>query len=266
MLTKDMSIGVLDSGVGGLTVLKELRRKLPAENFIFLGDTARAPYGVRSEEEIRKFVEEMLCFFDTQNVKLVVSACNTITTLGMKTLQKLHKFGLIGMSKGEKSVLQASKKKKIGLFATQFTVDSHMHQKTYSAIDSRVQLYGVPCTKFVPLIEAGKFGTPEMAAAIMEYTDEVKRAGVDVVLLGCTHFPFVEKEIQKAMGPYVQVIDPAAETAINVEHYLIEEGLYKMQGTGNTVINFTGDLETGKKLVAYSMPGEQFTFNKLTLG
>jgi len=265
MATKDMSIGVLDSGVGGLTVLKELRRKLPAENFIFLGDTARAPYGVRSEEEIRKFVEQMLCFFDTQNVKLVVSACNTITTLGMKTLQKAHKFGLIGMSKGEKMVLSASKKHKIGLFATQFTVNSHMHQKAYNAIDSRVQVYGVPCTKFVPLVEAGKFGTPEMAAAIMEYTDAVKKAGVDVVILGCTHFPFLQREIQKSMGPNVQVIDPAAETATDVEHYLIEEGLYKMQGTGSTVINFTGDMEKGKKLVAYGMPGEQFTFNKLTL-
>ena len=266
MLTKDMSIGVLDSGVGGLTVLKELRRKLPAENFIFLGDTARAPYGVRSEGEIRKFVEEMLCFFDTQNVKLVVSACNTITTLGMNTLQQTHKFGLLGMSQGEKLAMAASKKKKIGLFATEFTVNSHMHEKTYKAIDSRVQMYGVPCTKFVPLVEAGMFGTPEMAAAIMEYTEEAKKDGVDVVLLGCTHFPFLQQEIQKAMGPYVKVIDPAAETATNVEHYLIEEGLYKMTGTGSTVINFTGDMEKGKKLVAYGMPGEQFSFNKITLG
>lgn len=265
MLTKDMSIGVLDSGVGGLTVLKELRRKLPSENFIFLGDTARAPYGVRSEEEIRKFVEEMLCFFDTQNVKLVVSACNTITTLGMDTLQKTHKFGLIGMSKGENMVLSASKKKKVGLFATQFTVNSHMHQKAYTAIDSRIQVYGIPCTKFVPLVEAAKFGTPEMAAAIMEYTDEAKKDGVDVVLLGCTHFPFLHREIQKSMGQDVQVIDPAAETATNVEHYLIEEGLYKMNGTGGTTINFTGDMEKAEKLVAYSMPGEKFPFNKVSL-
>ena len=266
MLAKDMSIGVIDSGVGGLTVLKELRQKLPNENFIFLGDTARAPYGVRSEKEIRQFVEDMLCFFDTQNVKLVVSACNTITTLGMSTLKKTHKFDLIGMSKGEKLVLGASKNRKIALFATEFTVKSHMHQKAYNAIDSRVQVIGIPCTKFVPLVEAGKFDTPEMNAAIMEYTNEAKKAGADVVLLGCTHFPFLHKEIQKAMGTNVTVIDPAAETATDVEHHLIEEGLFKMEGTGSTVINFTGDMEKGEKLVSYGMPGEKFPFNKVVLG
>ena len=265
MLTKDMPIGVIDSGVGGLTVLKTLREKMPAEDFIYLGDTARTPYGSRSEAEIRGFVEQMLNFFDTQNVKLVVIACNTITVLGPDTLQKLHKYQLIGMSKGAKLVLAASAKKNIAVFATEFTISTHAHEKAIHELDARAKVTGIGCPKFVPLIEGEKFGSNEVTEAITEYANTAKQAGADTVILSCTHFPFLQGEIQKILGTAITVIDPAEQTATNAQHRLIEEGLLKLSGTGNLTIGFTKDVERGQRLAQYIMPGLKATYKNVTL-
>jgi glutamate racemase len=265
MLTKDMAIGVIDSGVGGLSVLKTLTAKMPSEDFIYLGDTARTPYGSRSEEEVRKFVEQMLTFFDTQNVKLVVIACNTITVLGPETLQKLHKYQLVGMSKGEKLVLAASPKKNIAVFATEFTIGTKAHEKAIRALDSRAKVTGIPCPKFVPLIEGEKFDSPEVTEAIEEYANTAKQAGADTVILSCTHFPFLRKDIERILGRGVTVIDPAEQTATDAQHRLIEEGLLKLSGTGNLTICFTKDTERGQRLAQRMMPGVKATYKRVTL-
>ncbi len=265
MLTKDMPIGVIDSGVGGLSVLKTLREMLPAEDFLYLGDTARTPYGSRPEEEVRGFVEEMLTFFDANKVKLVVVACNTITVLGTETLKKLHKFELVGMSKGAKLVLAASEKKNIAVFATEFTISTGAHAKAVHELDARAKVTGIGCPKFVPLIEGEKFGSPEVEEAITEYANIAKGAGADTVILSCTHFPFLREDIERILGNGVTVIDPAQQTTKDAQYKLIEEGLLKMEGKGSTTICFTGDVERGERLAKFIMPDVEATFKKVTL-
>lgn len=265
MLKKCAPIGVLDSGVGGLSVLKCLKTLLPHEDFIYLGDTARTPYGPRSEVEVRRFVAEMLDYFEKQETKLVVIACNTLTVLGVDTLKGEHEYNIIGMSKGADLVLTASKKKAIGVLATEFTISSNAHKTAILAADPEATVVPKACPQFVPLIEGEKFGTPEVADAIAEYTLPLKTAGVDTVILSCTHYPFIKKEIEKAMGEGVQVIDPAEETAHDTEKALKEEGLLQTEGTGKTTICFTADLERGKRIASRMFDVEASEFKTVNL-
>ncbi len=265
MLKKDMPIGVLDSGVGGLSVLKCLRTMLPAEDFIYLGDTARTPYGPRKEEEVRAFVEQMLCFFDEKRVKLVVVACNTLTVLGVETLKKEHKFDIVGMSKGAELVLAASKEKKIGVFATEFTIGTGAHKDAILAIDPTACVAPIACPKFVPLIEGEKFASTELAEAVTEYTDKLKAAGADTLILSCTHYPFIRKEIENALGNDVNIIDPAEETARYAIKVLAANGCAKTQGQGSTTICFTADLDRGIRLAKHMLPDTENVFKLVNL-
>ncbi len=253
-------IGVIDSGVGGLSVLKVLRQMLPHEDFIYVGDTARTPYGTRSEQEIRKFVDEMLTWLETQNVKMVVVACNTLTMLGIDSLKGTHNFEIVGMSKGEHILLEMSKKKKIGVFATPFTISTEAHKKAILALDSSAEVYPVPCAKFVPLIEGEQFANPQLPLAVAEYTAPLKEAGVDALILSCTHYPFIKEEIEAELGAGVKVLDPAEETAQNVQKLLEAKGLLRSAGEGGVNICCTADLERVRRLAARMLPVETCEF------
>ncbi len=258
-------IGVIDSGVGGLSVLKVLRQMLPHEDFIYVGDTARTPYGTRSEQEIRKFVDEMLTWLEVHDVKMVVIACNTLTMLGIESLQGTHKFELVGMSKGEKLLLAMSKKKKIGVFATPFTISTEAHKKAILAVDGSAEVYPVPCAKFVPFIEGEQFDNPELAAAIAKYAAPLKEAGVDALILSCTHYPFIKKEIENVLGSSVKVLDPAEATAQNARTLLAEKDLLRSAGAGNVKICCTADLERVKRLTKRMLSLDACEFAKIEL-
>ena len=258
-------IGVIDSGVGGLSVLKCLKKAMPGEDFIYVGDTARTPYGSRSEEEIRCFVEEMLTWLEGQGVKLVVVACNTLTMLGIDSLQKAHPFILVGMSKGERLLLAASRSKKIGVLATQFTISTEAHKKAILAVDAAAEIYGVACPKFVPLIEGEGFDNPALLEGIIEYTDLLKRHEVDALILGCTHYPFIKEKIAQAMGNEVAVIDPAEETAKLAANALHKYNLENVDGYGRLRICCTADLERVARLTKRMLPKSECSFEKITL-
>lgn len=262
---KKAPIGVLDSGVGGLSVLKCLHQKLPKENFIYIGDTARTPYGSRSEAEIRSFVEEMLQWLEQQGVKLAVVACNTLTMLGIASLQKDHPYVLVGMSKGADLLLSASKSKKIGVMATQFTISTEAHKKAILEADANAQVYGVACPKFVPLIEGERFDDPELAQAVAEYTEILKEKQVDALILGCTHYPFIKQMLSDAMGDGAVVIDPAEETAELTEAELIKHGLCNQDGEGSVQICCTADLDRVKRLTARMLPDTECSFKEVSL-
>ena len=257
-------IGVLDSGVGGLSVLKVLHQMMPHENFIYVGDTARTPYGSRSEEEIRQFVEEIISWLESQGVKQVVIACNTLTMLGIDSLKKEHPFELIGMSKGEKLLLAASKKKKIGVFATQFTISTEAHKKAILAADASAEVYPMACPKFVPLIEGEQFGNPEIEQAVAEYAAPLKEAGIDALILSCTHYPFIKDVVEAEFGSEVTVIDPAEATAKLSKEALEKEGLLG-DCEGSVTICCTADLERVKRLASRMLPLEQCQFKEITL-
>lgn len=258
-------IGVLDSGVGGLSVLKVLHQMLPQENFIYVGDTARTPYGSRSEAEIRQFVEEIISWLGRQGVKQVVIACNTLTMLGIDSLKKEHPFELIGMSKGEQLLLAASKKKKIGVFATQFTISTEAHKKAILAADGSAEVYPMACPKFVPLIEGEQFGKLEVAEAVAEYAAPLKEAGIDALILSCTHYPFIKDVVETEFGSGVTVIDPAEATAKLSKASLEAEGLLNTGEAGSVTVCCTADLERVKRLAARMLPVEHCSFKEISL-
>lgn len=262
---KDAPIGVLDSGVGGLSVLKCLQQALPHESFIYIGDTARTPYGSRSEEQIRSFVEELLVWLEKQHVKMVVIACNTLTMLGIASLQKNHQFLLLGMSKGEKLLLAASKNKHIGVLATQFTISTEAHKKAVLELDAEAKVFGVACPAFVPLIEGEAFDSEELKLAVEEYTAQLKANDVDALILGCTHYPFIKEAIAQAMGGKAAVIDPAEATAALAKAELYKYDLLKADGAGSVKICCTADLERVKRLTAKMLPKEQCSFEEINL-
>ena len=258
-------IGVLDSGVGGLSVLKCLHRLLPRENFIYVGDTARTPYGTRTEQEIRSFVGEMLDWLAAQGVKQVVIACNTLTMLGVDTLKNGHRFSLIGMSKGERLLLAASKKKKIGVLATPFTIGTEAHKKAILAADPAAEVYPMPCPKFVPLIEGEQFDSPLLAEAVAEYAAPLKAAGVDAVILSCTHFPFVREQLAAEFGEGVTLIDPAEATANLAIAALRADGLLRSEGEGGVLICATADIERVRRLARRMLPEAACEFREIDL-
>ncbi len=264
-MEKDLPIGVIDSGVGGLSVLKCLKSALPQEHFVYIGDTARTPYGSRDEQEVRAFVEEMLCWLDKQNIKLAVIACNTITVLGIDSLQKQHKFQLVGMSKGENLLVKTSKNKKVGVLATPFTIKSEAHKKAILACDAGMQVYTQACPKFVPLIENEILSGNEVSEAVNEYTQIMKDSGVDTVILSCTHYPFLRPEIEKSFGESITVIDPAEETAAIAKNILAEQNMLNTSGNGSCKICCTADLEKVKRLSAYMGVAENTLFEQVSL-
>ena len=192
-------------------------------------------------------------------------SCNTITVLGPETLKKLHKFELVGMSKGAKLVLAASPKKNIAVFATEFTISTGAHAAAIAELDARAKVTGIPCPKFVPLIEGEKFDSPEVTEAITEYASVAKGAGADTVILSCAHFPFLREKIQEILGSAVTVIDPAEQTTKDAQFKLIEEGLLKLEGKGSTTICFTGGIAAGERLAKFIMPDIEATFKQVTL-
>lgn len=258
-------IGVLDSGVGGLSVLKCLHRLLPHEDFIYVGDTARTPYGTRTEKEIRGFVAEIIDWLAAQDVKQVVIACNTLTMLGVDTLKGTHAFAITGMSKGERLLLEASKKKKIGVLATPFTIGTEAHKKAILAADPTAEVYPMPCPKFVPLIEGEQFDSRQLAEAVAEYAAPLKRAGVDAVILSCTHFPFIEEQIAAEFGPGVTVIDPAEATSLEVIAFLRGQGLLRGEGEGRVEVCATADIERVRRLTRRMLPETECRFREINL-
>ena len=265
-MDKHQPIGVIDSGVGGLTVLKRLQTTLPHEDFLYLGDTARTPYGTRTREEIAAMVAQITDWLERRQVKQVVVACNTITVLGEAVIRGKHPFHVIGMSKGANLVLPVSKNKKIGVFATDFTVSTGAHKKAIQAADPAAQVFAQGCRKFVPLIEGEKFGTPELRVAVQEYADILKKDGVDTVLLSCTHYPFVQDEVEKVFGPGVKVLDPAEETAANARTDLEMSGLTNdLTHKGHCTVCFTADLERAKRLAARMLDLSRCSFEQVDI-
>lgn len=264
-MQKNAPVGVLDSGVGGLSVLKCLQAALPQEDFIYVGDTARTPYGPRSEAEVRRFVGEIIDYLAGRGVKLVVIACNTLTVLGVETLKGSHAFEIVGMSKGAQLVLSASKKKKIGVFATEFTINSGAHKAAILAADATAEVYPQACPKFVPLIEGEQFGSGAVKEAVAEYAAPLKAAGIDTLILSCTHYPFIQKEIESEFGGEVTVIDPADATAQEAKAALAAQGLLRSEGAGCLEVCFTADVERGARIAGRVLPQDKCRFKEVKL-
>lgn len=206
-----MIIGVFDSGLGGLTVVKEIKKLLPNNQIIYLGDTARVPYGTRSPETIRKFAEEDTQFLIDKNVDLIVTACNTVSSLALDIVEKHSSVPIFGVIEpAVKKALEITKTNKIGLVGTRATVNSN----AYSEVSLRKH-----ASMLVPLIEEGFIKGSEIELFIKKYfLDFIDN--VDTLILGCTHYPIIKKEIKKYLGDEINLVDPAEEIAKVVYNYI----------------------------------------------
>lgn len=214
-------IGVFDSGIGGLTVLKEIIRLLPDENTIYLGDTAHLPYGTKSEETVIKYSTENTRFLLQYDIKLLVVACNTASAVSLPVLGKEFSIPMIGViGAGARAAVKTTKNQRVGIIGTDTTVRSSAYTKAIKAINHDIYTVGKPCPLFVPLVEEGWTDDDITVSVAERYLTPLKNEGIDTLVLGCTHYPLLKRVIQKVMGDGVKLIDSAEETALEVREVL----------------------------------------------
>lgn len=220
------AIGVFDSGVGGLTVLQEIIKTVPDENTIYFGDTERVPYGPRDLNEVKKFVFKITRFLYDKDVKLIVIACNTSTAAALKDLKKQYDIPIIGVIEpGARTAVYNTKNKRIGVIATKGTVESNAYPEEITKIDPEIKTFSMPAPLLVDFIERGILEGNFLDEAIYDYLKPLFDAEIDVLILGCTHFPLIEKRILSCSGNGIKVISSAVETAKDVKKILTEKGL-----------------------------------------
>lgn len=228
MRLNEKAIGIFDSGVGGLTVAKQIFKKLPFENVIYFGDTARTPYGPRSAEIVRKFSVQNISFLSTQRVKLIVVACNTASAAALDYLKKIFQLPLMGVIEpGSRAAVKVTKNGRIGVIGTAGTIRSESYTKAIKKIDELIKVFGYPCPLFVSLAEEGYIDKKATYLIAEEYLAPLKKQKIDTLVLGCTHYPLLKKVISRVMGGKVTLIDSAEETALEVKRILEGRDLLK---------------------------------------
>jgi glutamate racemase len=264
-------IGIFDSGAGGLTVLHECLVTMPHEDFLYLGDGARCPYGPRPAAEIRRFAYEIASYLEQSGVKLIVAACNAATSAALPQLQEALAIPIVGVLVPEAhAAVQATRNRRVGLLATEATVASGRYEEIVHALDAGVQVVSVACPKLVPLIEAGVVGA-ELDAAVRDYAAPLRDEGVDTVILGCTHYPMIRRVFERVFGRGTTLVFSADETAREVAETLERKGVENDQGrAGTTRFLTTGEREEfrelGERFLQLPIPGvEQVSVRELEL-
>lgn len=224
----ERAIGIFDSGVGGLTVLRELRRQLPYEELVYLGDTARVPYGTKSPQTVGRYAREAARFLVGQRVKLLVVACNTASAVAIDDLAAIHHLPVVGVIEpGARRALEVTRTGRIGVIGTEGTIRSSAYERALRSGNPAVEVFAAPCPLFVPLAEEGWAEHPIARLAAVEYLTPLLRQGIDTLVLGCTHYPLLKRTLQDVVGPGVQLIDSAEETAKTVATRLAAQGLVR---------------------------------------
>jgi glutamate racemase len=218
-------VGIFDSGAGGLTVLHECLVTMPHEDFVYLGDGARCPYGPRPAAEIQRFALEIASFLERAGVKLIVAACNSATAAALPLLQERLAVPVVGVLAPEAhAAVQATRNRRIGVLATEATVRSGRYADAVRALDAGAEVISVACPRLVPLIETAA-PTAEIQAAVREYAAPLRDAGVDTVILGCTHYPLVRPVFERVFGRRTTLVFSAEETAREVAETLARRGV-----------------------------------------
>ncbi len=220
---KTAPIGVFDSGVGGLTVAREIMRNLPKEDIVYFGDTARVPYGSKSKDNIIRFSRQIIHFLQTKGVKAIVIACNTASALALDTVKDECNIPIIGVVEpGARAALTVTENQKIGVIGTEATVRSSMYEKIIHEINPEVSVLAKACPLFVPLVEEG-FKKHKVTDEIIEYyLEELKESDIDALILGCTHYPLLRSKIREYVGEKITLVNPAYETAMDLKRILKE--------------------------------------------
>jgi len=219
-------IGVLDSGVGGLTVLKEMVKLVPDESMIYFGDTARFPYGIRSLNEVKEFVFKITDFLYKQNIKLLVIACNTSDAAALEDLKKISSIPIIGVIKpGARTAAYTTKRNRVGVIATRGTIQSDTYKTEIKKINADIEVFSVAAPLLVDYVEKGILSGNELKKTICGYLEPLNNCEIDVLILGCTHFPIIENEIKACCKRGTKVISSAVETSRDVKRMLEYTGI-----------------------------------------
>ena len=221
LLKKDAPIGVFDSGVGGLTVAREIIRQIPNEKIIYFGDTARVPYGSKSKETVTRFSEQIVRFLRTFQVKTIVLACNTASACALDALERDIDIPIIDVVKpGAKAAWEATRNGRIGVIGTEATIGSQIYTKYIQNLNRDITIYGKACPLFVPLVEEGLLEDPVTDEIARRYLTELIDIDIDTLILGCTHYPLIRSTLGRIMGEGVRLVNPAYETARELKEML----------------------------------------------
>ena len=226
VLQKNAPIGVFDSGVGGLTVAREIMRQIPNEKIIYFGDTARVPYGSKSKETVTRFSKQIVRFLQSHQVKTIVVACNTASAYALDELEKEIEIPIIGVLKpGAKTAAEVTKNGRIGVIHTEATIGRQMYTKFIRELNKQVTIYGKACPLFVPLVEEGLWQDPVTDEIAKRYLTELIDIDIDTLILGCTHYPLIRSTLGRIMGEKVTLVNPAYETARELKELLREKNI-----------------------------------------
>ncbi|MCA1031961.1 glutamate racemase [Bacillus timonensis] len=245
-------IGIIDSGVGGLTVAKEIMRQLPKEKIIYLGDTARCPYGPRPKDEVRQFTWELTNYLLSFDIKMLVIACNTATALVMEEIQSQLSIPVIGVVyPGARTALKVTENKHVGVIGTVGTIDSGAYEIALKSINNQITVESLACPAFVPLVESGNYEGSKAKEIVASSLEQLRDSKLDTLILGCTHYPLLRQTIQNYMGDRVKLICSGDETAREVSTVLYYSGLLnKDRLKDDHLFLTTGDKEIFQKIAS----------------
>ena len=225
-MDKNAPIGVFDSGVGGLTVAREIMRQIPNERIVYFGDTARVPYGSKSKETVTRYSRQIVRFLKAQNVKAIVVACNTASAYALDEIEKETDIPMIGVVKpGARVAADATRNGKIGVIGTEGTIGSQIYSRYIKELKPQVNVIGKACPLFVPLVEEGLLKDPVTDEIAKRYLSELIDIDIDTLILGCTHYPLIRSTVGRVMGEKVTLVNPAYETARELRELLEKEKL-----------------------------------------
>ncbi len=260
-------IGVFDSGVGGLTVAREITRQLPRESIVYFGDTARVPYGSKSKDTIIRYSRQIVRFLQTKNVKAIVVACNTASAFALDAIESELDIPVIGVVKpGAKSAIENTKNKRIGIIGTEGTIKSELYTEYIHGKDPEITVIGKACPLFCPLVEEGMLHDSVTEEIARRYLDELQEQNIDSLILGCTHYPLLRSTIGKVMGKNVNLVNPAYETAISLGKLLEQKRLGADSGAKPVYEFYVSDAADKFKSFANSiMPFEIDETNRINI-
>lgn len=260
-------IGVIDSGVGGLTVVSEIIRQLPKEEIIYIGDTARCPYGSRPVEEVRKFTWEMIEYLLLQNIKMLVIACNTATAVVLEEAREKLSIPVVGViHPGTVAALKVTKNDHVGVIGTEGTIKSGAYIREITKINSNVKVESLACPEFVPLVEKGNYTGNEAREIVEKALFPLLETNIDSLILGCTHYPLLAPIIKEVVGDKINIISSGEETAREVSALLYHKNLlFTGERKPSYLFYATGCVDTFKKIAYDWLKIDHFHVEKISL-
>ncbi|MBU4350360.1 glutamate racemase [bacterium] len=263
---REQPVGFLDSGLGGLSVVKEVKKLLPRENIEYFADNLRQPYGEKNQSELIGYTLQIISFLIKKKIKICVIACNTATAASLKKAREYFSIPIIGVIQpAVQDAIKKTSNKRIGVIATEFTTKNGAYPKEIKRIAPEIKVFSNFCPEFVSIVEAGKFTAPETYEVTREYLKPLKNAQIDTLILGCTHYSFLKKVISDIMGPEVMLIDPAISSSLILKKMLSQKGISKEEGESKENYYTTGSPEKVERIAKIILNNDFFRIKKVRL-